>query len=83
MFGAALIGGLTYLQYQASQAGNYAMDTLSKGKEMVMGFAGGLTGGAKDIAGQTKTGWERTKEGFELPPSGLLSSRNLHLTVRK
>jgi len=67
MFGAAMIGGLAYLQYQATQAGNYAMDTLRKGKDIAGEAAGGLFGGAKSIAEQTKTGWERTKEGIELP----------------
>ncbi|KAL6721687.1 mitochondrial dynamin GTPase Msp1 [Lecanora helva] len=67
MFGAAAVGGLAYLQYQATQAGTYAMDTMRKGKEIASGAAEGLWGNAKGIAEQTKTGWERTKEGFELP----------------
>ena len=58
-----MIGGLAYLQYQATQAGNYAMDTLRKGKELAGGAAGDLFGSAKDVAGQTRIGWERTKEG--------------------
>ena len=67
MFGAAMIGGLAYLQYQATQAGNYAMDVLGKGKEWASTTAGGLLGGAKGVAEQTKAGWERTKEGIEWP----------------
>jgi len=67
MFGAALIGGLAYLQYQATQAGNYAMDALRKGGELASNSAGGLFEGAKNVLGQTQTGWERTKEGIELP----------------
>ena len=67
MFGAAMLGGLAYLQYQAAQAGTYAMDTLRKGKEMASGAAGGLFGGMQSVAEQTKTGWERTKKGIELP----------------
>ncbi|KAK3166706.1 hypothetical protein OEA41_009831 [Lepraria neglecta] len=67
MFGAAMIGGLAYLQYQATQAGNYAMDVLGKGKEWASNTAGGLFGGAKGVAEQTKAGWERTKEGIEWP----------------
>ena len=62
-----MLGGLAYLQYQAAQAGTYAMDTLRKGKDMASGAAGGLFGGMQSVAEQTKTGWERTKEGIELP----------------
>ncbi len=67
MFGAALIGGLAYLQYQATQAGNYALDALRKGGDLASTTAGGIFDGAKGILGQTQTGWERTKEGIELP----------------
>ena len=67
MFGAAMIGGLAYLQYQATQAGNYAMDVLGKGKDWATGTADGLFGGAKGVVQQTKTGWERTKENIHLP----------------
>ena len=67
MFGAAMIGGLAYLQYQAAQAGNYAMDSLRKGKEMATGAAGDLWGGARGIVEQTKAGWGKTKEDMDLP----------------
>lgn len=67
MFGAAMIGGLAYLQYQATQAGNYAMDALRKGGEMASSTAGGFFEGAKGVLGQTQMGWERTKERVELP----------------
>ena len=33
----------------------------------MVGVAGGLFGGAKDIADQTWKGWENTKEQVELP----------------
>lgn len=67
MFGAAMIGGLAYLQYQATQAGNYAMDVLRKGGEMAGSTAGGIFEGAKGVLGQTQTGWERTKDTLKLP----------------
>lgn len=67
MFGAAMIGGLAYLQYQATQVGSYAMDVLGKGKDWAAGTAQGLFGGAKDMAEQTKNGWERTREKIQLP----------------
>ena len=67
MFGAAMIGGLAYLQYQATQAGSYAMDVLSKGKDWATGTTESIWGGAKDVAEQTKNGWDRTKEKIQLP----------------
>lgn len=67
MFGAAMVGGLAYLQYQATQAGSYAMDVLGKSKDWATATAGGLFGGAKDVAEQTKNGWDRTKERIKLP----------------
>ena len=67
MFGAAMIGGLAYLQYQATQAGSYAMDVLSKSKDWATGTTESVWGGAKDVAEQTKNGWDRTKEKIQLP----------------
>ena len=43
------------------------MDAFHKGKEMAYGAAESMFGSAKDIAEQTKAGWERTKESVELP----------------
>ncbi|KAL8857526.1 MAG: hypothetical protein Q9178_005854 [Gyalolechia marmorata] len=62
MFGGAVIGGLAYLQYQATQAGNYAADVLRRTGDWASGTAGGVFGGAKDILDQTRTGWARTKD---------------------
>lgn len=67
MFGAAMIGGLAYLQYQATQAGSYAIDILGKGKDWATGTTESIWGGAKDVAEQTKNGWDRTKEKIQLP----------------
>ncbi|KAI4087458.1 MAG: hypothetical protein LQ344_006794 [Seirophora lacunosa] len=64
IIGGAAVGGLAYLQYQVTQAGNYAADTFRKTSEWASETAGGLFGGAKDIADQTKAGWERTKDGL-------------------
>ena len=50
-----------------SEAGSYALDVFHKGKDMASGAAGNILGGAKGIAEQTKAGWERTKEGIEMP----------------
>jgi replication fork clamp-binding protein CrfC len=43
------------------------LDVFGQTKDTVTGFAGGLFGGAKDIADQTWKGWESTKEQVELP----------------
>ena len=67
MFGGAIIAGLAYLQYQATQAGNYAMDLFRQAGDAVGGAAGGLFDRAKDIAEQTRRGWENTKESIDLP----------------
>lgn len=57
-----MIGGLAYLQYQATQAGNYAADVFRRTSDWASDTAGGLFGGAKCIAEQTKAGWEKTKD---------------------
>ncbi|KAI9678682.1 MAG: dynamin-like GTPase mgm1 [Caeruleum heppii] len=67
MFGAATVGGLVWLQYQATQAGNYAIDVVRRAGETATGTAGSIFGGAKDIAEQTRRGWENTKDGIEVP----------------
>ncbi|KAL9025407.1 MAG: hypothetical protein Q9196_005766, partial [Gyalolechia fulgens] len=75
MLGGAMIGGLAYLQYQATQAGNYAADVFRKTSDWASDTAGGLFGGAKGIAEQTRTGWERTKD--ELGIKGWWHRNNL------
>ncbi|KAH8600214.1 P-loop containing nucleoside triphosphate hydrolase protein [Bisporella sp. PMI_857] len=67
MFGGATIAGLAYIQYQAAQAGNYAMDLLSRTTDTVTGVAGNLFGSARDIAEQTRQGWQNTTEQAEWP----------------
>ncbi|KAI9879858.1 MAG: dynamin-like GTPase mgm1 [Pleopsidium flavum] len=67
MFGGAMIAGLAYLQYQATQAGNYAIDVFRRAGDTATGAAGSIFGGAKDIAEQTRKGWENTKDNVELP----------------
>ncbi|POS84411.1 P-loop containing nucleoside triphosphate hydrolase, partial [Erysiphe pulchra] len=67
LFGGATIAGLAYVQYQATLAGNYALDVLDKTKNSVLGIAGGLLDGAKDIAESTQKRWENVKDKSELP----------------
>ncbi|KAI4180805.1 MAG: hypothetical protein LQ346_006914 [Caloplaca aetnensis] len=62
MFGGAVIGGLAYVQYQAAKAGSYAIDVFQRTSDWATDTAGGFFGGAKGIAEQTRTGWERTKD---------------------
>lgn len=67
MAGGVTIAGVAWLQYQATQAGNYVWDTLSTAKDTVGDAANGIFGGAKDIVGQVSKGWQNTKEQVELP----------------
>ncbi|KAI9851524.1 MAG: dynamin-like GTPase mgm1 [Thelocarpon superellum] len=61
MFGAAMIAGLAYMQYQATQAGNYALDLFRRAGDTATATAGTMFGGAQDIAEQTRRGWLQTK----------------------
>ncbi|EFW21224.1 dynamin-like GTPase mgm1 [Coccidioides posadasii str. Silveira] len=67
MFGGAMIAGLAYLQYQASQAGNYVIDFFKTAGETAGGIASSAIQGIQGVAEQTQRGWERTTEGIELP----------------
>ncbi|KAI1330162.1 dynamin family protein [Xylariaceae sp. FL0255] len=67
MAGGVMIGGLAWVQYQATQAGNYAWDIFNTTKDTVSGTATSLFGGAKNIADQTLRGWQNTKEQVEVP----------------
>ncbi|BDD59694.1 hypothetical protein MAP00_004887 [Monascus purpureus] len=67
MFGGAMIAGLAYIQYQANQAGNYAIDMFKRAGETASDAATSLMQGIHDVAEQTHRGWQRTKEDAELP----------------
>lgn len=67
MFGASMLAGLAYLQYQATQAGNYAIDALKRAGETVADTSSSLFEGAKGIADQIGAGWQRTKDDTHLP----------------
>jgi dynamin-like GTPase MGM1, mitochondrial len=74
MVGGATIAGVTYFQYQAAQAGVYAMDVLRRGRDNVTETASSLYGGAKEVADQMEAGWSRTwvsakevSDSFEMP----------------
>ncbi|KAI2623185.1 dynamin family protein [Hypoxylon sp. NC1633] len=67
MAGGVMIGGLAWIQYQATQAGNYAWDVFNTTTDTVTSTATNLFGGAKNIADQTMRGWQNTKEQMDLP----------------
>ncbi|CRG83098.1 hypothetical protein PISL3812_00446 [Talaromyces islandicus] len=67
MFGGAMIAGIAYLQYQATQAGNYALDIFKQAGETASGAASNLFQNLQDIASQTNRGWQKTKEETEFP----------------
>ncbi|KEF53599.1 dynamin GTPase [Exophiala aquamarina CBS 119918] len=67
MFGASMIAGLAYIQYQAAQAGTYAMDILKRAGDQVSDTSASLFGGAMGIADQIGHGWQRTKDDAHLP----------------
>ncbi|KAK5951224.1 mitochondrial dynamin GTPase Msp1 [Knufia fluminis] len=62
LFGASMIAGLAYLQYQAQQAGTYAIDAFNRAQEAGAGFAKSSFEGGKGILDQISVGWRRTKE---------------------
>ncbi|KAF4964101.1 hypothetical protein FSARC_7931 [Fusarium sarcochroum] len=67
MFGGVAIGAFAWVQYQAAQAGTFAVNLFNTTTDTVSGAASSLFGGAKDIADQVSRGWESTKEKAELP----------------
>ncbi|PGH11275.1 hypothetical protein AJ80_07174 [Polytolypa hystricis UAMH7299] len=67
MFGGAMLAGFAYIQYQAAQAGNYAIDIVKRAGETAGGVATGVFQSLHDIAEQTQHGWEKTKDDIELP----------------
>ncbi|GLI73939.1 mitochondrial dynamin GTPase Msp1 [Penicillium ochrochloron] len=67
MFGGATIAGVAYLQYQATQAGTYAVDMLKVFGETAGNTASGFFQGLQDVAEQTQRGWEKTTEDVDLP----------------
>lgn len=67
MFGASMLAGLAYIQYQAAQAGTYAMDVLKRARESVVDTSSSVFDGAKGVADQIGAGWQRTKDDAQLP----------------
>ncbi|OJD13115.1 hypothetical protein AJ78_06397 [Emergomyces pasteurianus Ep9510] len=67
MFGGAMIAGLAYIQYQAAQAGNYAMDIIRQAGDTASGVGMSIFQNIQDVAEQTNRGWQRAKEEVEIP----------------
>ncbi|KAI1814542.1 mitochondrial dynamin GTPase [Poronia punctata] len=65
--GGVMVGGLAWVQYQATQAGNYAWDVLITARDTVTNTTTSLFDGAKGVADQTMRGWQNTKDQVELP----------------
>ncbi|KAK4250226.1 P-loop containing nucleoside triphosphate hydrolase protein [Corynascus novoguineensis] len=67
LFGGLMIGTVGWIQYQAIQVSNSAQEMYGNMKNTVTSTASSLWGGAKEIAEQTKQGWDNTKQQFEIP----------------
>jgi dynamin-like GTPase MGM1, mitochondrial len=62
MFGASIIAGVAYIQYQAAQAGTYAMDVLGKTGTWITGTTEQVATSVGSIFAQMGEGWRRTKD---------------------
>lgn len=62
MLGIATVSGLAYIQYQAAQAGTYALDLFGRATDAASAAATGFSEGAGSILAQIERGWGKTKE---------------------
>lgn len=62
-----MIASFAYFQYQATQAGNYAIDVFRRAGETASGTASGIFSEIQHMAEQTQRGWQRTTEDAGLP----------------
>ncbi|KAF9882718.1 dynamin-like GTPase mgm1 [Aspergillus nanangensis] len=67
MLGGATVAGLAYIQYQANQAGNYAIDLFRRAGETAGGAASTLFSEIQGVAEQTQRGWQKTTEDIGVP----------------
>ncbi|KAF2719777.1 hypothetical protein K431DRAFT_339827 [Polychaeton citri CBS 116435] len=70
MFGMAIIGGVSYIQYQATQAGNFAMDVFGKGWDTASSAGNSVFEGVGGVFSRVGRGWDKTKEdvgGLKMP----------------
>ncbi|KAF4551270.1 Dynamin-like protein 3 [Elsinoe fawcettii] len=67
MLGAVTISGLAYIQYQAAQAGTWAIDIFGRAKDSATTGATTVIDGAGNIYDRIGNGWRRTVDQVELP----------------
>jgi replication fork clamp-binding protein CrfC len=60
--GGAVIAGVSYIQYQAGQAGSWAVDVFNRTKDGATDVAGGALDTASGFFNQLGRGWSKTKE---------------------
>ncbi|KAH7113778.1 P-loop containing nucleoside triphosphate hydrolase protein [Dendryphion nanum] len=68
--GGAVVAGVSYIQYQAGQAGTFALDLFHKAKDGATGIASEGYGYASGVFDQVGKGWDKTKDDvnkLELP----------------
>ncbi|KAJ4342535.1 mitochondrial dynamin GTPase Msp1 [Ascochyta clinopodiicola] len=63
--GGAVIAGVSYIQYQAGQAGSFAIDLFGRAKDGVSNVAGGALGSVNGFFDQIDQGWRKTKDDLE------------------
>lgn len=67
MLGAVTISGLAYIQYQAAQAGTWALDIFGRARDTASSGATTVVDGATSFYDRLGTGWQRTKDKVEMP----------------
>jgi len=63
--GGAVVAGVSYIQYQAGQAGTFALDLFHRTKDGATEFAGGALSTANGFFDQLEKGFKSTKDEFE------------------
>ncbi|KAH8725879.1 P-loop containing nucleoside triphosphate hydrolase protein [Phaeosphaeriaceae sp. PMI808] len=63
--GGAVIAGVSYIQYQAGQAGTFALDFFNRTKDGAAEMAGEALGTVGGVFDQLGKGWNQTKEDLE------------------
>ncbi|TKX24875.1 putative dynamin family protein [Elsinoe australis] len=67
MLGAVTVSGLAYIQYQAAQAGTWAIDIFGRAKDSATTSANTVIDGAGNLYERIGTGWRRTVDQVEMP----------------
>lgn len=67
MLGAITVSALAYIQYQAAQAGTWAIDILGRARDTATTGATTVVDGAGNIFDRIGSGWQRTRDRVEMP----------------